>query len=78
MAITPDFEAANKASWQQHSHEFLIALNRLIDVTEQLSDNTARLSDNTAAIADTLDGIGTEIFKARGQWDQYQHDMRHK
>lgn len=71
MVITPDFEAANKASWQQHSHEFLIALNRLIDVTE-------RLSDNTAAIADALDGIGTEIFKARGQFDQYQHDMRHK
>jgi len=61
---TPDFEAANKASWQDHSHEFLLALHELVEAMERIARSTER-------IADKLDGIGTEIFKAREQWEGY-------
>jgi len=62
---TPDFDAANKASWQDHSHEFLLALHELVGTMERIAHDTER-------IADKLDGIGTEIFKARAQWEEYQ------
>jgi len=61
---TPDFEAANKASWQDHSHEFLLALHELVETMGGIAHNTERIADKLERVIGKLD--------ARQQWNEYQ------
>ena len=61
---TPDFEAANKASWQDHSHEFLLALHELVETMEGIAHNTERIADKLEIVIGKLN--------ARQQWNEYQ------
>jgi len=61
---TPDFEAANKASWQDHSHEFLLALHELVETMEGIARSTERIADKLEIVIGKLN--------ARQQWNEYQ------